>query len=339
MVRHLLAVQSQDYPGAKWGVGQRVASTTEVELDRLFDAGAIIRTHVMRPTWHFVDPADLRWQLELTAPRVHQASAYQYRNLEIDGALAARAAAIFVRELEGGRARTRAELGRALADAGIESAGLRGGYLLAHAELEAIVCSGPRRGKSQTYALFDERVPASRPRSRDEALAEIARRYVQGHGPAQAIDLAWWSGLTVRDARRALEAAGPALLQETIGGRRFWVAADGRAAADPEPADAPDVRLLPNYDELLVAFRDRSDATDPGLPAPARVAAAILAHIVVRDGLVVGGWKRAGTGGPVMRIDIDLLVGLTEEEQAGLAGAVAHLARFLGRPVEVTGLD
>ena len=281
-VRSLLAVQSQDYPGAKWALAQRLEGATDAGLDARFDAGELVRTHVLRPTWHFVDPADIRWLLALTAPRVHQANAYQYRILELDLETRAQSRAIIERMLTGGRSMTREELRRALADAGVPGTNLRLGYMLIDAELEGLICSGPRQGKRQTYALLEERVPPSRPRERDEALAELARRYVEGHGPAQVADLAWWSGLTKADARKGLGLATPPLVRETNGERIFWVAQEASAASE---IDRPVVHLLPNYDELLVSFRDRVDAMDPRLPSAARVAQVILAHIIVRDGL------------------------------------------------------
>ena len=334
-MRELLAVQSQDYSGAKWALGQRVAGATEAEIDRAFDAGEIVRTHVLRPTWHFVAPEDLRWLLALTAPRVHQANAYQYRLLEIDDAVAGRAADVFRRVLAGGVAMTREELGIALGDAGIRATGMRLGYVVSHAELEAIVCSGPRRGRRQTYALVDQRVPPSPIFPREQALAELARRYVEGHGPAQAIDLAWWAGLTLRDARLALDAASPPLLRETVDGRAFFVPSRAFVAPD-EPS--PVVHLLPNYDELLIAFRDRTDGMDPALPPPARVAAEILNHVIVRDGLGVGGWRRTDDGRRV-QVELNPLVPLTPEERRGVREALDRLSRFLARPVEATGLD
>ncbi len=329
-------MQSQDYPNAKWAVGQRlaVARATEAELDRAFDAGEIVRTHVLRPTWHFVAPEDLRWLLALTGPRVHQASGYQYRLLEIDAALAARARAVFEKALRGGVALTRDELGARMIDAGIEAKGLRLAYLVGHAELEAAICSGPRRGKRQTYALVDERIPPAPARKRDEALAELARRYVEGHGPAQVADLAWWSGLTQADARIALESATPPLVRERHGDRTFW-------ASPPQPVARlrpPVVHLLPNYDELLIAFRDRTDAMDPALPPPARVAQVVLAHIVVRDGLGVAGYRRRDERS-VTTLSIDQLVSLDSAEKAEVRAAADRFAAFLGRPVELTGLD
>ena len=332
-VRSLLAVQSQDYPGAKWALAQRLDGATEADLDTRFDAGELMRTHVMRPTWHFVDPADIRWLLELTAPRVHQANAYQYRLLELDPATRARGRAVMESALRGGRALTRVELKQVLDEAGLRASGLRLGYFTADAELEGLICSGPRRGRQQTYALLEERVPPSRPRERDEALAEIARRYVEGHGPAQVADLEWWSGLTKADARKGLELATPPLVREAFGERTFWVSPEEPAAAE---VDRPVVHLLPNYDELLVSFRDRVDAMDPRLPPPARVAQVILAHIIVRDGLVVGSWRRIDERSSV-RLEPEYLVPLDERDQATLGGAVRRFETYLARPVRWPG--
>ena len=292
----------------------------------------------MRPTWHFVAPEDLRWLLALTAPRVRRASAYQMRLLEIDGALLARSRRVIEDALRGGASLTRDELGSRLREAGIEATGVRLGYLIIDAELEGVVCSGPRRGKRKTYALLEERLPPARPRSRDESLAEIARRYVEGHGPAQVADLAWWSGLTVADARRALEAATPTLVREPVGERTFWAAASEAASKPPPRNDPPAVHLLPNYDELLVAFRDRSDGFDPLLPAALRVAQVILGHVVVRDGLVVGTFRRRDERASTA-LDVDLAVPLDEREREALRGAIGRFERFFGRPVEVRGLD
>jgi len=303
----------------------------------LFDSGTFVRTHVMRPTWHFVAAEDLRWLLSLTAARVHQASAYQYRALALDPDTRARGRDVIRRALDGGKAMTREELGHALVETGMRAEGLRMTYFVMDAELEAVICSGPRRGKRQTYALVDDRIPPSRPRERDEALAEVATRYVVGHGPAQDVDLAWWSGLTLRDARRALESAGDALRREQLDARTFWVDR-GEPASDALRDQEPSVHLLPNYDELLVAFRDRSDAMDRDLPSQARIAEAILAHVIVRDGLVVGGWKRKDAGSSTA-IALNPQVRLSGAELAAMREAVVRLAAFLGRPVEVAGLD
>jgi len=271
--------------------------------------------------------------MALTAPRVRRASAYQYRLLEIDESLAARARGVIESALEGGLSRTREELGNDLRAAGIDATGVRLAYLVGDAELEAAICSGPRQGKRQTYALVDERVPPARPRTRDAALTELALRYVESHGPAQVADLARWSGLTLADARIALESATPPLVRERQGERTFYAPADA-----PAPARSPIVHLLPNYDELLVAFRDRSDAFDPGLPAELRVAQVILGHVVVRNGLVVGRFRRREEQAST-RLELDIAVLLGDAEREALAAEVRRFEAFIGRPVAATGLD
>jgi hypothetical protein len=197
VVSWLGAVQSQDYAGAKWAVAQRARGCSDRDVELACDRGDIVRTHVMRPTWHFVAPADARWMLELTAPRVHAANAYYYRKLELSPRTFERSNAALALALEGGKHLTRVELARALAGAGIRAEGVRLAYLLMRAELDALICNGSRRGKQFTYALFDERVPRAAPLARDEALAELTRRYFTSHGPATVQDFAWWSGLTV----------------------------------------------------------------------------------------------------------------------------------------------
>ena len=172
------AVQSQEFAGSAWGIGQRCAGLDEAGFRRVFDAGGVVRTHVLRPTWHLVTPADLRWMQALTAPRVHAANAPYYRRSELDPATLARCADVISGALAGGQELTRKELGAALAAGGIEPGDpLRLGLITMWCELEALICSGAMRGRQHTYALVDERLPEASPRERDEALGALARRY------------------------------------------------------------------------------------------------------------------------------------------------------------------
>ena len=202
VVSWLCAMQAQDYPAAKWAIGlarARHARTRDVE--QAFNDGLILRTHVLRPTWHFVAPEDIRWLLALSAPRIHATNAYYYRQAGLDAKTFAKSCAMIHRALEGGKTLTRAELAMHLKRAKVPADGLKLAYLMMHAELEGVICSGPRRGKQFTYALLDERAPATKPKTRDEALAELAKRYFASHGPATVRDFAWWSGLTTKDAQ------------------------------------------------------------------------------------------------------------------------------------------
>ncbi len=188
------AMQAQDYPGAKWGIGLRGARLTDAAVEEAFGQGRILRTHLQRPTWHFVAPADIRWMLALTASRVHTANGPCYRRYGLDSTLLARSRQVLERTLAGDRHMTRAELATALRQDGIAAAGMRLAYLMMHAELEGVVCSGARRGKQMTYALLAERAPLATVMPRDQALSALAARYVASHGPATVRDFCWWAG-------------------------------------------------------------------------------------------------------------------------------------------------
>jgi hypothetical protein len=333
-VAWLGAVQAQDYAGAKWAIGQRTRDATDADLDRLFDEGAILRTHVMRPTWHFVLPADIRWLLDLTAPRVRAKLAPYDRRSEIDIALLRRGHALLEASLRDGSHLTRGELMKVFTEAGIPVDPWRLGHFLLHAELDSIVISGPRRGKQQTYGLFEERVSAGRRLDRDEALAELARRYFTGHGPAQLQDFAWWSGLTMADGKRGLAVLGSALDHEVIDGKSHWSSPDGPAADGPSPI----LHLLPNYDEFLIAYRDRSASLDPTRQFDtAAFPYGSLAHVVVLNGQVWGGWKRR-PGNHQVVVKLGPLDVLDSTGLAALKQAVERFARFLDVPVTATGL-
>jgi hypothetical protein len=328
-VRWLGAVQAQDYAGAKWAIGQRVRGCTDADLDAAFDRGDILRTHVLRPTWHAVLPADIRWLLGLTAARVKARMTPYDRHLDLDERTYGRANVAIARALAGGRHLTRGELGDALAGAGIAARGQRLGHVMLRAELEAVVCSGPLRGKQFTYALLDERAPASAPRPRDEALAELARRYFTSHGPAQLVDFAWWSGLTVADGKAAVGMLASELIHADAGGKRYWLAPSRKPAA----VRGPTLHLLPNYDEFLIAYRDHAASVDPALVRGLGPRDMVFAnHIVVIDGVVVGGWRRTQAKAGIA-IAPTLLRKLTRAETTALAAARDRYGRFLALPV------
>lgn len=336
VVDRLGAVQSQDYAGAKWALGQRAGDVTDAELDRLFDAGAILRTHVLRPTWHFVLPDDIRWLLDLTAPRVKAILARYDARLDVDPTVLRRGYAAIETALRDGFPQTRSDLALALKRAAIPASGQRLAHILMHAELDGLIASGPRRGKQFTYALLEERAKGARRFDRDEALTELARRYFTGHGPAQIKDLCWWSGLTAADVKRGLELVGPALAHEVIEGKSYW------SSPEALPSGAPEVSacLLPNYDEFLVAYRDRAASFDPvpGRDRPVLPNGSILAHVVVVNGQVRCGWKRRLHGRQVV-VELGPLDPLGEAETAALRQSTERLARFLGTTVTVARTD
>jgi hypothetical protein len=325
VVAWLGAVQAQDYLGAKWALGLRMQHATDDLIERAFDEGSILRTHVMRPTWHFVTPADIRWILELTAPRVNAANAYMYRQLELDDALFLRSNAVIAGALQGGRQLTRTELGAALAEAGIVAEGMRLGYIVHRAELDAVVCSGPRRGKQFTYALLEERARQARRLRREEALAELTLRYYTGHGPATIHDFAWWSGLTVADAKAGLEMAASQLTHQVIDGRTYWFSASMQPAAEASLA----AFLLPTYDEFLIGFASFDDSRTGGQSINGQL---VFDSTIVIGGQVVGSWRRTFKKGALV-IELAPFAALTAAEYEAVTTAAERYGAFLGMPV------
>ena len=328
VVRWVGAVQAQDYPGAKWGVAQRTRSLTNADIDSAFAQGTILRTHVMRPTWHFVTPDDIRWMLKLTSPRVNAANALYYRRLELDYAVFSRSNAELAKSLEGGNQLTRSELQSALLQAGVSKATddrLRLAYLIMRAELDGIICSGALRGKQHSYALLDERAPHARSLGREEALAELARRYFTSHGPATLKDYAGWSGLAPADAREGLELVKSQLDQEQIAGKAYWFSSKSAI----KERSAPIVHLLPAFDEYTVAYRDRSSILDPHNPQPAIVT---LGTVILLDGHITGAWKRT-ISKKAVSIEIKPFTSLTEAQGQAIHAAANRYGAFLGLPV------
>jgi hypothetical protein len=286
IVKYLGAVQAQDFAGAKWALGLRLQKSSDKAIDKALADGSIIRTHVLRPTWHFVSPADARWMIELTAPRIIAFSASRNRQLQLDNAVFKKSNDALAKALEGRKQLNRTDIMAVLQQAGIATNDLRFIHLLMRAELDKVICSGGRQGKQFTYAFFDDRVPAGNTHSKEAALAELATRYFLSRGPATLQDFAWWSGLAAADARVGLEIVKPGLTNIKIEGAEYWM---GRE----EPiifGKAPVAHLLPAFDEFAVAYKDRTAAVNSKYLKQARNV--ISDPSIVVNNQVVGTWKR-----------------------------------------------
>ena len=324
-VRFLGAVQGQEYAEAKWSLGERVAPASEADVDAALDAGAVLRTHVMRPTWHLVAAEDIRWLLELTALRVHRAVGSYYRTHELDEAAFDRGHEAIEAALRPGEPMIRAELYAELERAGMGEDRLRLAHVIMHAELEGLICSGPRRGKQHSYALLDDRVPPGSRLEPDEALAELAGRYFTSHGPATVNDFSWWSGLTVAQARRGIELVGGEVeAAEDRDGRTWYAPLEpaGRARVDG-------ALLVPMYDESTIAYKDLRVvfATEPPRTG-------LLERPIVIGGRTVGSWKRVLAKGGVT-VEATLFEPLDETGRERLEAAAERFGRFFGMPATV----
>ncbi len=333
VVSWLCAMQAQDFPAAKWAIGLRAPGVQDADVEQAFNDGLILRTHVLRPTWHFVAPEDIRWLLALSSPRIHAQNAYYYRQAGLDAKTFARSCAMIQRVLEGGEKLTRAEIATHLKRAKVPADGLKLAYLMMQAELDGVICSGPRRGKQFTYALLDERVPATKPKTREEALAELARRYFASHGPATTRDFAWWSGLSAKEAQQGIDSVRPILESSAIGGLTYWSAEDPRRGS-PKGAAA---MLLPNYDEYLIAYKDRAAFVDQARAANivARSGGGFANHLIL-DGRLAGGWSRTLRPNAAVAIDIAPYKKLTPAETRAVSNAADCYGEFLGSPASLS---
>lgn len=320
------AVQAQEYHAAKWALALRMRTATDQTIEEAFNSGEIIRTHLLRPTWHFVAPEDIRWLLELTGPRVNLKCGTGYRMFELDDAIFKQSNRAIAKALTGGKNLTRSELKAVLNRAGVAADnGIRLGHILIRAELDGIACSGPRKGNQFTYALLDERVPPGKTLTRDEALAELTRRYFQSHGPACLQDFVWWSGLTSADARRGIGSIDRDLKTDTVEGRSYWTF---HSRSNPLRSQHPPT-LLPAFDEYNVAYKHRQLVNDlmPTWNA--------LGPSVIIDGKIAGTWK-AFVNGSRVAIHLDPARPLQKPELRDIKRAAERYAAFLGRAEATT---
>ena len=324
------AIQAQEFEPAKWALRLRTRSRPlSGDIQRAFDEGSILRTHVMRPTWHFVSPTDIRWLIDLTGARVQRLMSTYDRQLGLDERTLVRGTSVIEAALGDRNYLTRVELGERLRRAGLTLDGVRLAHVAMYAELEGVICSGPRRGKQSTYALIAERAPKAISLSGDEALATLARRYFSSHGPATIRDFVWWSGLATADAKRGLEMNKAR--RDDVDGLTYWT-----IGSPPRGATRDDlVHLLPIYDEYIVAYRDR-DAVPHGpskiVSHSRRTESVTFQHTLVIDGRVAGTWRRMQSE-KAAAIDVVPLRRLSRLEQRAVAEAAARYEQFVSTPV------
>ncbi|HQA79353.1 MAG: hypothetical protein BWY93_00208 [Euryarchaeota archaeon ADurb.BinA087] len=329
-VAHAGAVQAQDFSAAIWSLGLRIRDVTAAIIEDAYNDGKILRVHVLRPTWHFILPEDLRWMTALTAPGVKSTVAASNRKLGLDTTLFSKSNAAIEKALEGHHVLTRQDLKGILADIGIVTDVQRLAHIIMQAELEGLICSGPMQGRQHTYALVDERVRESRALTREQSLAELACRYFGSHGPAQLRDFSWWSGLSSRDAEAGLDSIREELERTLIDGKPYWSPPeDGEVIPDP-----PVALLLSMYDEYTIAYTDRSAISDAREIERMIVKGNAMTAVIVLYGKVAGTWKKR-----VKKDSIEVLLNpfreLNDEEQEAVEREVQRYGEFFGRWVEL----
>ena len=287
MVHWFGAVQAQEYAQTKWGLGLRLSNVDDDQIESDFTTGKILRTHLLRPTWHFVSAKDIRWLLALTAPRVHQANAYMYRQQELDNKVFNKCHDILGNILQGGKELTREEINEEFASQKIVATGHRLSYIMMQAELEGIICSGARKGNQFTYALLDERVKEKKTLAGEEALYELTKRYFSSRGPATVKDFSTWSGLTIGNCKKGVDMIGSKLKKATVEKQDYYFASP--AASCEKPIEG--LHLLPIYDEFIMGYKDREAYFQ--LKNSTKVVKIMYDNMIIVDGQIIGTWKRA----------------------------------------------
>ena len=326
VVKWLGAIQAQDYAGAKWSVGLRLPGSSDDAVEQAIADNVIVRTWAMRGTLHFVAAEDVHWLLALLAPRIIAKNRRRYRQLELDEQTLARSSALLYGALEGSRQLDRQALRPVLEKEGISTDGQRIFYMLQRASLDGLICQGVAEKNKPAFLRLAPPLAGITPVPREEALARLALRYFTSRGPATLDDFVWWAGLLVADARAGLEAAASKLVRETLAGKTYWLA-DSMPAS---PRSAPDLYLLPGFDEYLVSYRNRSAALDEKYAAAWSRSKAMFSPSIIRRGQVIGLWKRT-IKEYLVEITPDLFIDLTAVNIRVLEEAAEAYGRFLGK--------
>jgi hypothetical protein len=326
VVSWLGAIQGQEYALTKWSIGLRAPWLKDEDVETELSQGRILRTHLLRPTWHFVADSDIRWLLKLTAPTVHQASAFMYRSLELNEKLFLKANKIIEKTLPG-RSLTRDELNAELKRNKIAVSGPRLAYIIMNAELAGLICSGPRKGKQLTYALLEERVKPAPSFSREESLLMLTTRYFTSRGPATIKDFSMWSGLKMADCKRGLAVASAVIKEEKVEGETYFLPLNQRKGT------VSGMYFLPIYDEMIMGYKDRSvlyDQRNKLRPVPGlRYNGTIL-----DNGQVIGTWRRVDES-KAINVQFDFFKRLNKSQKEYFKSACDHLERFSPRKVSM----
>lgn len=326
------AMQAQDYNQAKWAIGVRMPHLDENQIEEAFNKGEIIRTHIMRPTWHFVSADDIYWMLELTSPQIKSVLNSRHRELGITELLVNKSYLAMEEALNTNEqgAMTREELLEELGRAGIPTDLQRASHFMLRAEIDGILCSGPLKGKKQTYALLNKRVPQKITLTKEEASARLAKNYFLSHGPATLADFIWWSGLPAQIARNALESIKNDLHSVRIATDTYWFS--GKAAKTGKLTDS--VYLLPAFDEFLISYKNRSASITAEDHKKAISNNGIFRPVVLVNGQISGLWKKVVKKDRII-IETEYFRPHNDTERQSVAKAVELYKHFAGKKAEL----
>lgn len=330
IVSRMGAMQAQDYSMAKWAIGVRLPGSTEKTIEAALDEGEILRSHLMRPTWHFVSSDDIYWMLELSAPQIKVIQTARDKVLQLNENIYRKSNFIIENALQGGEHLSREELTLELETASVPTDYNKISHYLLRAEIDGIICSGNIKNNKNTYTLLEERIPRPKKITREEATSRLAQIYFTSHGPATIQDFVWWSGLSITESKRALETVKSNLLSETVDNQTYWFP---NTLSIPEP-DKNTVFLLPAFDEFIISYKDRTDSLPFEDHNKAVSNNGIFRPIIVVNGQVTGLWKRR-TQNDKVTLETNLFQPVSEIIENLIEEGVHHYEVFLNKKIEL----
>jgi len=335
VVRDVVAVQAQDAAAAALSVWTRSAGLTaaKVELARA-PQRLLVRTWLLRGTLHLLASEDFGWLLPLLGPIFAAGGARRRAQLGLDEETCARGLDLLRQVLAGQLPMTRDLIVPRLAAKGLSLSGQTIPHLLGLAASAGVICLGPDQKNKPTYVLLNEWLPPEPRLPRPEALARLARRYLEAYAPAAPADLAKWSGLRMPEVRAAWNAVAGELVEVTCEGRSLWLPRSRLAWLDDSPPAEPNVRLIPAFDTYLLGYQSRDLAIPPQFERRLNAGGGILHPVALVDGLAVASW-RLNRRGARLQLVVEPFEPLLPSVLPGLESEAADLGRFLNQPVEL----
>lgn len=329
IVAHMGALQAQDFAMSKWALGIRKPDAIETDVETAINNGEIIRTHVMRPTWHIVPAASIYWMLDLSAKRIKGSAKARLQELELTPEVLSRCYSLLEKKLAGNNHQTRDELVTLFEQHTIANYNNRVSHILILAEQDGLLCSGKMKQGKTSYALLPEWVPQKSILSKEEALEKLARTYFFSHGPATLTDFKWWSGLSLSEVRTALELVKHDLFPEVIGSETYWF-----SPKNSIPTTQESIHLLPAFDEFIISYKDRSATLTLDHHKKAITRNGIFHPVIIHNGIAIGIWKRTIKKETVV-VDIYPFTSFNEFLKEPLENKIRQFGAFTNRKTNI----
>lgn len=317
------AMQSQSLDLAKWAIGVRSEGKTVKDIDALLNSGKVIRTHILRPTWHFVTADDIHWMYDLSNPRLKPIYRSYAKMRQVDDELIYKAIPILVKMLEGNKHLTKQEITEIFISQKKVFDIHTLNQIINYAEMEGLVVNGCVKGKEQSFTLLEEFAPRKETITKDEALERLARKYFSSHAPATIQDFSWWSGLSLTECRQGIDSIKQSLVCESVNGREFWMKND---ISVPQ-TENDSALLLPPFDEFVVSYKDRSELIEDVHFGKVMTKNGLFSPTIMLNGEIVGSWKKTMKKG-APKIELSFFVKTPKKVQALFDPEIKRLENF-----------